>query len=131
MTSVLHSTRPYGRYLQSYLTDEVVTCGDRFLVFHVRYREDGGVRTEIERHVDVDNPHGHSDLSAAIQSAEDSRKDFVACEAEEMAAAAEEVRAREYAYETQPPYFPDDSEAFDPLQDAVVEVVPMLGPGGG
>lgn len=109
--TVLHSTKPYGQYLQSFRTDEVTQQNKRYIVSHIRYRKDGNNLTELER--STQEPNGYSDLNVAINQAEKSRKDFLNCAAEEMAGAAEDVRARDYAYETQQPVFPDNFEPFE------------------
>jgi hypothetical protein len=101
MTTVLHSTKPYGHYLQSYCTDEVVQQGNRFEMSFARYRKDRDKLKLIERH--VSQPEGYPTLDDAIAAAEASRSSYLSCSDEEMLGAAEDQAARDYAYETAQP----------------------------
>jgi len=106
--TVRHSTRPYGHYLQSFRTDEVVQSGNRFVVSHVVYRKDGEKLIELERTTDY--PDGVPTLSEAIDGAEAFRRSYLSCDEEERAGAAEEVRRIERAWES-------SQSNFDPFDE--------------
>lgn len=112
MKSVVYATEPYGKYLQSYYRTEVVLPSAQlpFKTQSARYVTEGQQSKVVERQEDEGE---YPTLAAAIEAAESHRKDYLNCAAEEMAGAADEVRARDWAYETQQvDSYPENFEPF-------------------